>query len=74
MDSCPHPSSLPLMGSPSQQRPTSTGSLRALGSPGVTHVFRAGHWLLYFLGVVTFNLGFVDLLHVPKVNGTEEYA
>lgn len=71
MNPCSH---LPLEPRDSQQRPASTGFLRAWGSPAVTHVLRAGLWLLLHRGVLTFDLRLVDLLHVPKLNGTVLYA
>lgn len=40
----------------------------------MTYMLRAGLWLLNHLGVLTFSLRLVDLLHVPKLNGTVVYT
>lgn len=76
VDICSHLSSLPLehRAINPQQRSACTGFLRAWGSPEVAYVFRAGLRILYRLRVLAFNLRLVDLLHVPKLNGTEVYA
>lgn len=61
----------PLEHKDPQQR---SGFLRAWGPPVVAHVFRTGLRLLYHINVLTFHLGLVDLLPVPKLNGTDVYA
>lgn len=61
----------PLEHKDPQQR---SGFLRAWGPPVVAHMFRTRLRLLYHIRVLTFNLGLVDLLPVPKLNGTDVYA
>lgn len=50
---------------------------RAVGGRGpqpLTHVLCAGRGGWHLLGVVAYHLGLVDLLHAPKLQGTEEHA
>lgn len=50
---------------------------RAVGGRGpqpLTHVLCAGRGGWHLLGVVAYHLGLVDLLHVPKLQDTEEHA
>lgn len=68
------PPPLPLEHREPQHRPAGTGFLRAWGFPAATHMPRARLWLLHHLGVLAFILRLVDLLHVPKFNGTVVYA